>query len=55
VKVRIEYRMLDAGDETVLAEGHTVHACTNADLRPRRFPQEVARAFRDAVEPARGE
>jgi len=28
-------------DDALLAEGYTVHACTGAGGRPRRFPAEL--------------
>ena len=30
-------------DETLLAEGHTIHACINKEGRPCRFPSELAK------------
>jgi acyl-CoA thioester hydrolase len=55
VRFRIDYRML--ADETgeLLAEGFTKHASTNADLRPRRLPEQVRLAFESALESDPGE
>jgi acyl-CoA thioester hydrolase len=45
VRVRFDYRVVRAVDNTVLAEGHTIHASLDADGRPRRLPERVARIF----------
>jgi acyl-CoA thioester hydrolase len=39
------YQILRATDETLLAEGHTVHIVLNAKGRPRTLPRELARAL----------
>jgi acyl-CoA thioester hydrolase len=36
VSVRFDYR--GRRDDTLLAEGHTLHACIGRDGKPRRFP-----------------
>jgi acyl-CoA thioester hydrolase len=36
---RFDYRILREG--TLLATGHTVHACVDLEGRPRRFPAEL--------------
>jgi acyl-CoA thioester hydrolase len=55
VRVRIEYVIHRKEDGELLARGHSAHACTNEDLRPRRIPEHVERAFRSALEPGDGE
>ena len=45
VRVRFDSRVVRAVDNTVLAEGHTIHASLAADGRPRRLPERVARIF----------
>ncbi|MHC4470433.1 MAG: acyl-CoA thioesterase [Planctomycetota bacterium] len=54
-RVRIDYSIYRKEDGELLAHGHSAHACTNAELRPRRFPEHVDRAFRAALESAGGE
>jgi acyl-CoA thioester hydrolase len=49
VRVRIAYRMSRKGDGELLATGHTHHASTGPDLRPKRLPPEVYDRFRAAV------
>ena len=44
-RVRIDYTARDEDGKT-LAEGFTVHAFLNADMRPVRFPPEMAAALR---------
>ena len=39
------YQILRAADETLLAEGRTVHIVLNAAGRPRTLPSEVAKAL----------
>jgi acyl-CoA thioester hydrolase len=41
VRLRFGYRVLRESDGALLAEGFTVHACTGASGRPRRFPLEL--------------
>ena len=42
VRVRFDYRVERKQDRTLLAEGHTVHACIDITSgRPRRFPPEL--------------
>lgn len=55
VRLRIDYRVYERESGALVADGHTVHAATNADLRPRRLPPEVAERFLAAVEPEEGE
>ncbi len=40
---RFDYRILR--DDTLLATGHTVHACMELSGRPRRFPAELLAAL----------
>jgi acyl-CoA thioester hydrolase len=41
VRLRFGYRVLRLSDGALLAEGHTVHACTGPGGRPRRVPPEL--------------
>jgi len=41
VRVRFEYRVHRAGQEAILAKGHTVHACLDQEGSPRRFPESL--------------
>jgi acyl-CoA thioester hydrolase len=42
VRVRFGYEVVREADNTLLAEGHTVHACIEMTSgRPRRFPPEL--------------
>ncbi len=41
VRVRFEYEVVRAGDGTVLAQGHTVHATLDRGGRPCRLPERV--------------
>ena len=43
-RVKFVYRVLRQADQTLLVEGHTVHACLGPSGRPRRFPLEVLQA-----------
>ena len=45
VRVRFDYRIVRAGDETTLAEGHTVHASLDNQGRPRRLPERARQIF----------
>jgi acyl-CoA thioester hydrolase len=45
VRVRFDYRIVRTGDETMLAEGHTVHASLDSQGRPRRLPERARRIF----------
>jgi acyl-CoA thioester hydrolase len=38
VRVKFRYRVVRADDQTLLAEGHTVHASVNESGRPTRLP-----------------
>jgi acyl-CoA thioester hydrolase len=55
VRLVIEYEVFRREDGERLATGHTHHACTSKDLRPRRLPAEVHEAFVAAIEPPLGE
>lgn len=44
--LRFEYRVVRREDGRLLAEGHTVHACIDRDLRPTRLPEQVLAAIR---------
>ena len=44
VTVRFDYRVVRDG--TLLASGHTVHACLDPDGRMKRMPEELARIMR---------
>jgi acyl-CoA thioester hydrolase len=39
--VRFVYALRRAEGGALLAEGHTLHACTGPDGRPRRLPEDV--------------
>lgn len=58
VKIFFRYQALRAADGALLAEGETVHACTDRTLRPthfaRRFP-EIYRAVRSFAGLAEGQ
>ena len=41
VRLRFEYQVLRAADNTLVAEGHTVHASLGSQGRPRRLPERV--------------
>jgi acyl-CoA thioester hydrolase len=41
VRIRFDYQVVRAGDETVAAEGHTVHAALDTNGRPCRLPTRV--------------
>ena len=41
VRVRFDYRLTRAGDDLLLAEGHTVHAAVDGNGRPCRLPDRV--------------
>jgi acyl-CoA thioester hydrolase len=40
--LRFTYRIVRSGDEKLLAEGHTVHACIDREHKPTRLPEPVA-------------
>ena len=48
--IHFHYDVLRAEDDTLLAEGETVHIVTDADMKRRTLPPKYASAFRDAVE-----
>ena len=50
VRMRLEYRI--ERDGTLLATGHTVHACVDRDGRPRRIPDELLARLQAAAERA---
>jgi acyl-CoA thioester hydrolase len=45
VRVRFDYALSRAGDDTVIAAGHTVHAAVDPDGRPCRLPDRVREMF----------
>jgi acyl-CoA thioester hydrolase len=45
VRVRFDYLIVRTGDETTLAEGHTVHASLDNQGRPRRLPERARQIF----------
>jgi len=45
VRVRFDYALSRAGDDTAIAGGHTVHAAVDADGRPCRLPDRVREMF----------
>jgi len=47
--LRFDYRVVRTGDERLLAEGHTVHACIDAAYKPTRMPDAILEALQ--VEP----
>lgn len=51
VRLRFDYEVTRAGDEAMLATGHTVHATLGRDGRPCRLPARARAIF--APEPGR--
>jgi len=47
--VRFQYELLRGGQ--LVAEGHTVHVCTNRDARPITFPDSIRNALKGALVP----
>ena len=45
VRIRFDYTLSRAEDETVLAEGSTVHVATNASGRIQRLPARITELF----------
>jgi acyl-CoA thioester hydrolase len=45
VRVRFDYQLMRAADQTSLAIGHTVHASLSPEGRPRRLPEPVQGFF----------
>jgi acyl-CoA thioester hydrolase len=45
VRVRFDYALSRAGDDTAVAAGHTVHAAVDPDGRPCRLPDRVREMF----------
>lgn len=41
VRIRFDYEVVRAADETISASGHTVHAALDANGRPCRLPSHV--------------
>jgi acyl-CoA thioester hydrolase len=41
VRIRFDYKVRRDGQEDVLVQGHTVHACIGRDGRPQRFPDWI--------------
>jgi acyl-CoA thioester hydrolase len=52
VRVRFDYQVVRAADETMLASGHTVHAALDAGGRPRRLPDHVSQLLARGPGPA---
>ena len=48
VRMRLEYRI--DRDGTLLATGHTVHACVDRGGRPRRIPNDLLERLQAAAE-----
>ena len=48
--VRFAYQVFRDDDGTLLAEGHTVHAVIDRDMKPVRLPEEL-RALLEAPDP----
>jgi acyl-CoA thioester hydrolase len=46
VRIRFDYELINHGDRTVLASGHTVHASVSPSGRPRRLPDRVQHILR---------
>jgi len=44
--VTFGYQILDPSDESVFAEGETLHVVTDGSGRPKSFPPEFLRCFR---------
>jgi acyl-CoA thioester hydrolase len=45
VRVRFDYALSRAGDDTAIAAGHTVHAAVDPEGRPCRLPDRVREMF----------
>ena len=45
VRVRFDYALSRADDDTAIAAGHTVHAAVDPDGRPCRLPDRVREMF----------
>ena len=45
VRLRFDYRLTRADDDTLLAEGHTVHVAVDTNGRPCRLPERVRGAL----------
>lgn len=41
------YQVRREGDPALLCEGHTLHACVNAEGRPIRFPPELVKLLQE--------
>ena len=41
VRIRFDYTLTRTADETLLAEGHTVHAAVDASGKPCRLPERI--------------
>jgi len=41
VRIRFDYEVRKAADDTLAAAGHTIHAALGRDGRPRRLPDRV--------------
>jgi acyl-CoA thioester hydrolase len=46
VRVRFDYEAVRAGEDVVLATGHTIHAVLDSSGRPRRLPEPVRELLR---------
>lgn len=45
------YRVRREGDDRLICEGRTIHACINRDGKPTRIPDSVARIFEPVASP----
>jgi acyl-CoA thioester hydrolase len=45
VRIRFDYEVVRAADDTALASGHTVHAALDSSGRPCRLPPRVREMF----------
>ena len=50
VRMRLDYRAIDREDGSLVAEGYTVHASTDPNMRLTRIPGDVAEMFRAVIE-----
>ncbi len=45
VRVRFDYQVVRAADQTMLADGHTIHASLDLQGKPKRLPGQVRDIF----------
>jgi acyl-CoA thioester hydrolase len=50
VRVRFDYEIVRLSDESVLADGHTVHASLDTTGRPRRLPERISQLLAGTVQ-----